>query len=350
MTYTIGTGNLGPNADTVLSLYASDGTTLLASNDDYNGTPASQITWQAPTSGTYYIQVTDWSQFVGGCGTTYNLSVTQGASITTTPTSGTYKQSVTVSGNTFAANESIKIYWDSPGTTPLATTTASATGTLTKNIKVPQAALGKHTFFAIGQTSHRVAIASIQIKPKASLSAVSGIAGASIILTGYGFMGYTQDVNEVLNVYWNSPTGTLLGTSTVNGLGTSGAITFTVPKAPAGTYTLYAVGQASGATVKVLFKVKPSLTITPTSGTQSSTATLSGTGYGANETVKVKWNCATSACTSTTVLGTATTDANGNFSLPVTIPAGQTVGTTHSIGAKGVTSNIFAVTHYQVTG
>src|SRR5437867_3826979 len=41
MTYTIRTGNLGPNADTVLSLYATDGTTLLASNDDYNGKPAS---------------------------------------------------------------------------------------------------------------------------------------------------------------------------------------------------------------------------------------------------------------------------------------------------------------------
>ena len=73
--YTIRTENLGPGADTYLYLYDTDGTTLLAANDDYSGTLASQITWQAPADGTYYVQAKHWNPNVGGCGTNYDFSV-----------------------------------------------------------------------------------------------------------------------------------------------------------------------------------------------------------------------------------------------------------------------------------
>jgi len=72
-TYKIQTSNLGPTADTYLYLYGSDGTTLLASNDDFNGTLASQIEWTAPADGTYYIQVKQWNPSLGGCGTGYTI-------------------------------------------------------------------------------------------------------------------------------------------------------------------------------------------------------------------------------------------------------------------------------------
>ena len=74
-TYTIQTSNLGANADTYLYLYSTDGSTLLASNDDYGGTLASRIDWQAPASGTYYVMVKHWNPNVGGCETSYDLSV-----------------------------------------------------------------------------------------------------------------------------------------------------------------------------------------------------------------------------------------------------------------------------------
>src|SRR5204863_1998451 len=100
-----------------------------------------------------------------------------------------------------------------------------------------------------------------------------------------------------------------------------------------GTYKVYAVGQASGASTSASFKIiGPSITITPTSGARGSTATITGKGYAANEGVTVKWKCGTRTCTSTTVRGTTTTDANGSFSLSVTIPTTATVGTTYSIG------------------
>jgi hypothetical protein len=59
--YTITTDSYGQRADTFLALYDTNGETLLAANDDYQGTPdySSQILWQAPVSGVYYINVTN---------------------------------------------------------------------------------------------------------------------------------------------------------------------------------------------------------------------------------------------------------------------------------------------------
>lgn len=71
--YRIITSSLSLNADTYLFLYDRDGTTLLASNDDYNGTLASQIVWTAPVDGTYYVLVRQWNPNSAGCGTGYTL-------------------------------------------------------------------------------------------------------------------------------------------------------------------------------------------------------------------------------------------------------------------------------------
>ena len=59
--YTITTDSYGQRADTFLALYDTNGETLLAANDDYHGAPdySSQIVWQAPVSGVYYIHVTN---------------------------------------------------------------------------------------------------------------------------------------------------------------------------------------------------------------------------------------------------------------------------------------------------
>ncbi len=73
-TYTLHTSNLGSSADTYLYLYDTDGTTLLAANDDSGGTLASQIDWTAPATGLYYLAVQHWNPNAGGCGTSYTLS------------------------------------------------------------------------------------------------------------------------------------------------------------------------------------------------------------------------------------------------------------------------------------
>lgn len=74
--YWISTSTLDNYADTYLYLYAADGTTLLAANDDYSTSLASRIVWTAPDNGIYYMKAQQWNPHRAGCGTSYTLSIT----------------------------------------------------------------------------------------------------------------------------------------------------------------------------------------------------------------------------------------------------------------------------------
>ncbi|NTV62682.1 MAG: hypothetical protein HGA65_03970 [Oscillochloris sp.] len=77
-TYTLYTSNLGTNADTVLVLYDSLGTTALASNDDYIGY-GSQIVWTAPSTGDYLLLARPYGATGGRVSTNYDLAIRTGA-------------------------------------------------------------------------------------------------------------------------------------------------------------------------------------------------------------------------------------------------------------------------------
>ncbi len=65
--FTVGLGTL---PDSVLYLYDKSGAAQLAFNDDYGSGGGSQITWTAPTGGTYYVVVRGYGSSVG----TYTLT------------------------------------------------------------------------------------------------------------------------------------------------------------------------------------------------------------------------------------------------------------------------------------
>lgn len=81
-TYVIQTHGLSTNVDTILWLMASDATTALAFNDDmpdldpwdYTTPRDSMLTWQAPSAGTYYLQVDNRWSGTGGS-TSYTIQV-----------------------------------------------------------------------------------------------------------------------------------------------------------------------------------------------------------------------------------------------------------------------------------
>jgi hypothetical protein len=165
-------------------------------------------------------------------------------------------------------------------------------------------------------------------------------------MTGDGF-----GADERVTAHWASPSGPVLGHVTTSALGSfmRAGLAFTVPLSPTGIYAVYAVGQTSHATAASLFTVMPFLSIVPTSGVAGSSAQIGATGFGARETVTVKWDCSSRSCAGSTVVAVATTNADGNLSkVGVVIPAGAGVGT-HTIGAIGKSSHAFATTRYTVT-
>ncbi|MDQ7028358.1 MAG: PPC domain-containing protein [Ardenticatenia bacterium] len=74
VTLTLMTVNLGPNANTTLYLYDTDGTTLLAK--DTSETPSSQIVWRPTAPGTYYVKIDPYSsRYTQLCGATYDFFI-----------------------------------------------------------------------------------------------------------------------------------------------------------------------------------------------------------------------------------------------------------------------------------
>ena len=87
-----------------------------------------------------------------------------------------------------------------------------------------------------------------------------------------------------------------------------------------------------------------SITISPTLGPASTTVTISGAGFSAGETVKVKYLQVTAVRSSFLCKTTAAPD--GTFSCPATIPSDAGSAGTHTIQAKGATSGTVAETLY----
>ena len=73
-TYTITTSAWGEHADTFLSVFDTDGSTLLVANDDFEGSTdfSSRVVWQAPTSDGYFLRVTNRAGLFG-CSTDYDV-------------------------------------------------------------------------------------------------------------------------------------------------------------------------------------------------------------------------------------------------------------------------------------
>ncbi|MEM7129847.1 MAG: trypsin-like serine protease [Chloroflexota bacterium] len=75
-TYLIKTSNLRGDADTIIALYESDGTTLIEENDDASDGRTSLIEWTASSQGTYYILVRNYSDDRGDADIGYDIELT----------------------------------------------------------------------------------------------------------------------------------------------------------------------------------------------------------------------------------------------------------------------------------
>lgn len=112
--YTITTFNLVLDTDTVLRLYAPDGTTLIDANDDYANSPepfASRIVWTAYASDNYFLMVKDF----------YNRGECLGYDINITAVRQTY----------FGYLPQVEVYREAPTATPTPTDTPTVTPTVT---------------------------------------------------------------------------------------------------------------------------------------------------------------------------------------------------------------------------
>ncbi|HUY75220.1 MAG TPA: PQQ-binding-like beta-propeller repeat protein, partial [Ktedonobacterales bacterium] len=120
---------------------------------------------------------------------------------------------------------------------------ADATGAVTTSFWVSAAAAKSYTVALQGLTSGTVATASYQLTSSLDLGAYVGPTGTALRLRGWGFAA-----KEAIQVYWNyQQSGQVVAAkASTDSKGDWSGKTFVVPStAPAGTYTVAAVGTTS---------------------------------------------------------------------------------------------------------
>lgn len=249
------------------------------------------------------------------------------------PLKGSANTPLTVSAYGFTGGENVNIFWNN-SSQPIASATTSSFGYLNSTvITVPAGTTpGTYPVKVVGQTSD-IAITNTftVVAPTSSLSISSGPVGVNVKVTGQGYAP-----NETVNILWNytgTGTGTNVATATAGISGTFQA-NFAVPIATNGSYTVATVGTASQTVTQNTFIKSNSLATNPASTPPGQNVTAIGSGFQANESVKVYWNR-----TSGTLLATTTADTNGNISQTVTIPANGTPGQ-NTVISVGQTSGL----------
>jgi len=247
--------------------------------------------------------------------------------ITLSPSTGYVGDTVIISGTGFAANSPITFYFDSVIVTAVTSTTNANGSFPNTTFTIPSTSRGGHTIEA-RDASLNSATATFAVANKITVSPTSGAVGDTVTINGTGFAAsspitfYFDDVSVGTATYTN-----LNGSFTNN--------TFTIPSTSRGSHTIKAQ-DASGNYAIATFTVAHKITITPTSGVSGISVTVSGTGFGANRPITIKYN----NNLVTTTPASITTDANGSFSASFTVLA--SIAGTYKVDATDGTNTASA--------
>ncbi len=282
---------------------------------------------------------------VAGVGQTSNAVATYAyvipqfsPSLSISPVTSVYSvwNRITIQGKSFAAAETVNIYWNysGPGTGTLeASPTTDAAGAFSVKINIPLAPTGTYTIAAIGQTSGFSLTGTFTLLPHIYGGPLDAGAGTPIHFNGYAF-----GAGETVNLYWNYTgpgTGTFLTTTTGNSTG-SFLVYTTIPVGThTGFITVAGVGQTTNAVATTpIFVYPPTVALAPLSGSDGTTLSISAYGFTAYEYASIYWNNAT------TPIATVRTNIYGY--VPVTtfsVPPGLAPGA-YPVTIVDATSNL----------
>jgi hypothetical protein len=175
------------------------------------------------------------------------------------------------------------ICWDSAAAANVkATFTTTMAGIHTVTFFMPEAAQGLHTVHLTDNAYVSKASATYEVLPSAKIDPAQGPANTAVTLNVYGFAA-SRDIRVTL--FQGAVQKGDVKTGTTNSVG-SWTATYTIPRTPAGGYTLDV--EAKEGTVWVnwvskYFQVTPKITVAPISGTVGQKIGINGTGFASEE-------------------------------------------------------------------
>lgn len=350
---TLGLSGFAANETVQVHWNSVTGTQLAGGTVDGTGA-LSGLAWTVPATAT----VGSYSVVAKGVSSGYTASAPFEVNEALNPSTGGHGTNTVVTATGFNAGEPVTILWNCPISSCSASTTFAATadagGRVTKTVAVPASAtIGTYAIGVKGTGSGRFTFANYTVAPTITFTPTSGYHGQLVTLKGYNFA-----VSAAVTVKWDCSSSTCASPTTVQiahpTADAGGNFTVTGVQIPVsavkGAHTVFAKEDTSSTSAKATFTVKTMIVVTPAAGPAGTPLTIAGYGYTGGSTVTVKWNCATASCTSTTVLGTAASNANGDWTLSGTgVSIQPAVPGTYSIGAKANTGTVFAAAKIKET-
>jgi hypothetical protein len=175
----------------------------------------------------------------------FTVRVFPAASLSVGQPTGSPASELTFTGSGFLPGETVGIYPNRVGSSPIDFAVAGSDGTFAKTVLEPQHAYGTLELFALGLSSGDLGATKISVTAGVAASPKSVEPGGTVAAEGLGF-----GAGETVSLYLDNPRE-LIGTATANALGSfvgGTALTVTIPAdASTGLNALVAIGSTTGA-------------------------------------------------------------------------------------------------------
>jgi len=236
---------------------------------------------------------------------------------------------LTYYGSSFAANETVSIYWGTEKGTAEGSATADSSGGISFQVTAPVNVTVGNYPLTIVRSQQKPAIIKTYYRvppPDVTLSTGGIRSGQSVTITAEYFRA-----GEQVALTSNANGGQTLATVAAN---SAGRVRYTLapPSAPKGSYAITAAGATSGLKARATLNIGPGLRVEPDAGVNpGGSITVNGGGFSSNESLQVYFQ--DSANGSITV----TTDGNGAFSAKLTAPKQYDANTAYYVYAANAT-------------
>ncbi len=188
-----------------------------------NGTSTFSMHVPAMVAGTYSFSLESSSGLVSN-----NTDFTVRPLLISNVTDIRFGETILISGYYFSADSSISLFWQSG--IIAASASSSSNGSFSLSVRVTQLPEGPGLFGAVDARGNNATPLSLYVLPSISTNIMSGTAGQSIVLSGYGFPSGSR-----ASILWDgNSTGVI---AEANGSGSFSAV-FAVPAVTPGTYII----------------------------------------------------------------------------------------------------------------
>ena len=247
-----------------------------------------------------------------------------------TANTGFVGNDITASGQGFRAESTINLIFN--GST-IASTTSDTSGDFNAvDFSVPSLPRGQYNVHGTDVIGSSPDVA-FTILPYITVSPTEGPVGTQLQLNGTGF-----GRNSKVTIYWDDRTITSNVVTSSTGSFTT---TMAVPETTRGAHQVVA-RDAGGGSSTSSFMVRPTIAITPTSGSPGTLVQVTGKGFLQNTSVRITYNNVIVATHPPVI----TTDTYGGFSASFSVPSivsgNYTVGASDSLSSVTTTFSIAA--------